>query len=790
MTGPAQTTAAPAPAPVPGTSPVAALKELRYVQNVGRFEKASPTGDAGFGPCTLVFGENGWGKSTLADILRSLTTNNPAIIIGRKTLAGGPDQKVVLRVGTQQAVFERSAWTGPRPRIAIYDSVFINENVFSGDLVSADHLKNQYGLVVGEEGVRRVRRIVALDDENREINAAVRTLESQLDAVIRTAAPPGMKRDAFLALEKRDDVDAAIAVKETEVQRVRRAAELKAAAEPQLLPVPTEAQKFRDLLGSTIDGVAEQALAAVRAHVAAHHGTGDKSDTAHEAWLEAGLVFADRDDCPFCGQKLTDRTLVDAYKGFFGDAYKALAAGMRKTRETFGRYVNGDFRRTVENLVRQNTGHFAYWREAAKIDPPALPDIAAAIAAMEAAAAGVDAVFQDKQADLTAALAGTAADDALSAWDEARSTIASVNTVLEAYLSRVKALKGSIDPGDLPKLENELKTLQAAKRRHDEDIINVAAKLGGHTKRKEAIAKEKAVLRKELNDHGRAITTGLGKSINAYLGRLNAGFRIDYKEPDYRGKEPAASYQILINDVPVSPRSAGEALDQPSFRNTLSAGDKSTLALALFLARINADADLKDTIVVLDDPFTSLDNFRRQFTAIEIRKLCGRAAQTIILSHDKNFLRLLWEKIDQNTIKSIALQTGAPGVTTIAPFDVEAATQPRHVTERMEIEEYIEGEPHAPNYIRTRLRTVCENFYRKGDPGLFHEAASLEEIIRLLEAAPADHPYKGALEELKDINEYSRGDSHAAIVGNPSEETSDEELKGFCSRVLALTRGM
>lgn len=38
--------------------------------------------------------------------------------------------------------------------------------------------------------------------------------------------------------------------------------------------------------------------------------------------------------------------------------------------------------------------------------------------------------------------------------------------------------------------------------------------------------------------------------------------------------------------------------------------------------------------------------------------------------------------------------------------------------------------------------------------------------------------------------EYSRGDSHAAVAGNPSEETTDEELKGFCRKVLNLTRGM
>lgn len=164
--------------------------------------------------------------------------------------------------------------------------------------------------------------------------------------------------------------------------------------------------------------------------------------------------------------------------------------------------------------------------------------------------------------------------------------------------------------------------------------------------------------------------------------------------------------------------------------------------------------------------------------------------QTIVLSHEKSFLRLLWDKIDHAAMSSLALQTGAPGITTIAPYNIAAATQPRHITERTQIEEFVEGESYEPAYIRTRLRTVCEDFYRKGDPALFGQAASLEEIIRILDKAPDTHPYKGALEDLRDINEYSRGDSHAPMPGNPAEETSIEELKEFCRRVLDLTRGM
>ena len=688
------------------------LKEVAYVQNIGRFEKGQSIANATFGPCALVFGENGWGKSTLADLLRSLAMNNPDIVIGRKTLAGGPDQKAVLRFGDQRAVFEDGAWSGIRPHIAVYDSVFINENVFSGDVVTNEHLKKQYGMVVGEEGVRRVRRIVELDNENRENNSKARVVEAELDGIVRAVGPEGMTRKEFVALEVVVDVDAKIGVKEKQVQRASRAKELKGAGEPQVLPVPTEIEEFRKILHSTIEGIAEAAARAVREHIAKHHEKGRAGAMTHESWLEAGTAFVDEAECAFCGQPLNDRTLVDCYAEFFSDVYKVLAVDVKAKRDTFARYQKGDYRRRVEEIVGQNETLYAYWKEAGQVEPPTFEDVAAAIKGMEVAARMLDAVFVEKQGNLTEAAMGDDLEAAITAWDEGRQKIVRMNGVIEDHLAKVKALKEAVDATQLLRLEKELKTLEAAKRRHEDEASKVIKELEAHEATKNRIAKEKSDERKELNKHGRIITETLGKTINSYLGRLNAGFKIDYKEPNYQGKEPAASYQILINDVPVSPRSTSENLAEASFRNTLSAGDKSTLALALFLAKLNADSALSETIVVLDDPFTSLDNFRRQFTAIEIRKLCDRAAQTVVLSHDKNFLRLLWEKIDQSTIKCLAIQTGAPGMTTIAPYDIESETRPRHITERMKIEEFVEGEPHEAAYIRSRLRTVCEDFRR------------------------------------------------------------------------------
>lgn len=85
----------------------------------------------------------------------------------------------------------------------------------------------------------------------------------------------------------------------------------------------------------------------------------------------------------------------------------------------------------------------------------------------------------------------------------------------------------------------------------------------------------------------------------------------------------------------------------------------------------------------------------------------------------------------------------------------------------LKIEEFIEGEPHEPSYIRPRPRTVCVDFYRKGDPGLFGEAATLDQIIRAPNDGHNDYAFKGALGDLKNNNDYSRGENHAEIKCDP-----------------------
>ena len=59
----------------------------------------------------------------------------------------------------------------------------------------------------------------------------------------------------------------------------------------------------------------------------------------------------------------------------------------------------------------------------------------------------------------------------------------------------------------------------------------------------------------------------------------------------YAGGVATSSYQLMINNVAVEVGNgnADACRIKPSFKNTLSSGDKATLALALFIADLERD---------------------------------------------------------------------------------------------------------------------------------------------------------------------------------------------------------
>lgn len=132
----------------------------------------------------------------------------------------------------------------------------------------------------------------------------------------------------------------------------------------------------------------------------------------------------------------------------------------------------------------------------------------------------------------------------------------------------------------------------------------------------------------------------------------------------------------------------------------MSSGDKSVLELGLFLATVNADPHLAETIVAQDDLFTSMDEFRRTFTVDEINELANRAAQLFAFSHGLSFLWLPWGRIDQSKIAPCAIQTGALYIASLVAGDLEKARHPRNQTERMKMIQFFDAREGKPSQAK------------------------------------------------------------------------------------------
>jgi len=202
------------------------LKKIISVRNVGRFISSAHPGVPACLKTTLVLGGNGFGKTTLCSILRSLATNDPAIIIGRSRLGAVAPPEVELLFESGNVTFRNGAWSVAVPEVLVFDGTFIAENVHAGDVVDLEQRRNLYRVIVGKEGVGLAIEEERLAGESRAASTEIKTVEK----AIQSHVPVGMKLDDFANLPADAEIDAKIAAQSKTIEAVRASATLKARA--------------------------------------------------------------------------------------------------------------------------------------------------------------------------------------------------------------------------------------------------------------------------------------------------------------------------------------------------------------------------------------------------------------------------------------------------------------------------------------------------------------------------------------------------------------------------------
>ena len=406
--------------------------------------------------------------------------------------------------------------------------------------------------------------------------------------------------------------------------------------------------------------------------VMAHLGTiGEKA----EAWVAQGmeLVQQTADEgvqaaCPFCAQKLENSPILKHYRAFFGLEYAKLKKTVSETLTSVHLQHGAEKRADFERSVRIAEERRLFWKEFCEI-PEIQIDTEELAKKWRTAHRGVVEQFEAKKsAPLDSMELSDETIQEIEAYMACRKSVVTLNLALQEANSRIAHVKTQVEAVQVQKLVDELAYFKLVKARYSPEIDSHCNEFLGEKKRKTETEKDRDNVRDELNKYRQEIFPVCQEGVNNYLMRFGANFTLGgVSHADTRGG-PTCKYDIVINgeSIPVS----GKVVElSPTFRNTLSAGDRNTLALAFFFASLDQDRDIANKVVVIDDPISSLDEHRALTTVQEIRRLSQRVKQLLVLSHNKPFLCNLWEGADK--AERVALEVVRSSVgSTIRQWDV------------------------------------------------------------------------------------------------------------------------
>ncbi|MEA1948349.1 MAG: AAA family ATPase [Thermodesulfobacteriota bacterium] len=757
------------------------FKKLIKIQNVGKFRACCAAGDVQFRKITLFYAENGRGKTTLCDIFRSLQSGTGELIAGRATLGAGTEPTAEILLEGSKTTFKDGSWSANYPNIEVYDSKFIYENVYTGDHVAHEHKKNLYKVIIGEEGVALARKVDELDVKIRNANKNL----SAKASVVKQYVPTGMSIEAFRALEKDDEIDQNIAFQQKVVAALQKVAQIVAKPALSKLSLPSLPTGFQELLAKSLEDVSEEAENIIRTHMQTH------MQEPKETWLSEGLGLLIDETCPFCGQSLHGNSLLAAYRTYFAATYNKLKADVDIMKSTVASFATeADFLRLKQTIL-QNQTLCEYWTQFITIDAPSLA-MTQIHTPLEELRSTALRYAEDKVAHpLDAVELGEDFAVALESYEDARSLVDEYNSSVEAANKIIQAKKAEATAGDLSKAERELTQLQASQVRHKPNVDKVCEELRQAVAAKKSFEVEKQTAKNDLEQYSITVFPRYQGRINNLLEMFGASFRIKNTRGRYTGGTPSSTYHLVINDEQIELGDANTPLDRPSFKNTLSAGDKSTLALAFFLTQLKHNPTLAQKVVIFDDPFTSQDRSRRTCTQQELCRLSREASQVIVLSHDSSFLKLIWDEFPSAGVKPLQLTRMGPN-TTITEWDIEDQVRGDYFQNHAILRKYRDYGEGDSRHVAKTIRPLLEGYLRFKLPGSFGDKDWLGDFIKLIREADPTNPIAAGqviLEDLEDLNNYSKWYHHDQ---NPSADTQpiDEgELEAYVKRALNLVGG-
>lgn len=767
------------------------LTKIDQIEGTGLFGAAGPT--ANFERVTLVFGENGRGKSTLAAVLRSCAENDGSQLRARATLGQPLTQRAILSftsgTGPYQAILDRGAWNRPAPELIVFDAEFVARNVYAGQEISSDQRASLFDFSLGEEAVAARVKHDSYAEPLRLINGEIRNANTAIDA-----RRGGVNLDEYRGLPNDQQADANLQELERRLRSAQAIDAVRARSTGSELRIPTfNLDSLFHILRKSLPVVEAEAEARVRDHIARGAGQG------FEVWLSSGLRFVTGESCPFCEKDISGSTLIAAYRAHFNEEYQTLKAQAGDLQRSLETRISIEHVERLERDLQTSQAQQEQWREHLAIQTVALDGAALRV------------LFQSLQ-DLLVPLAiakahaplesfGSSSDEtaARAIWDEVSAAITATNAQITANREAIAAYKEGLETLNPTQIRGAISKLEAARFRHSALGIAQLAELEVAIEQKVRLSAAKEAARAELDALMTQTFDRYGASINQLLQDFGAQIRIRDLAISYRGgqNKPRTEYALEVRGTSIS--LAGD--QGPNFGNSLSEGDKRALAFAFFMARVLNDPDLAHRVVVVDDPMCSLDRHRKATTLRTLKRLATACRQLIVLAHDIWFLRDFDDSLEKlprafRPARAYAKITRAPNnLSSFAELDIGHECQSAYQKNLADVGTFAQGGGTGVDreLVAKSLRPLVEGYIQRRFPLHIPRNKNFGEILTLIRASGSGEPLNAArllLEELQAINDYTIPFMH--VEGEPAPDLSginEGELAAFCERAMRVVYG-
>lgn len=763
------------------------IKKIQLIRNVGLFNSFTGSAETSFDKLTLIYAENGRGKTTLSGIFRSLASGDPIPIIERKRLTALDAPHVVIECDetTGTVVFENAAWNQEYPNIRIFDDCFVHENVHSGLDINSDHRQNLHQLIIGRQGVALARRVEELTSEIARLQSELRNKANAITVDIRAS----FSVDDFCAVTQIENIDKDIEQAQNSLTALQQAEKVRTTQEFEPFEPPTVSlDNIRNILSHTLSDIDTKANEAVHAHL---QSLGDKAET----WVAQGMdILANNkqadQSCPFCNQPLSELKLVDHYRAYFSEAYSQLKTNIISQIQDVKRILGEDPFVQFNRFVTQQKERYDFWSQFIGLVPFEL-DREALTSSWQNLRKQIQRLLQMK---LESPLEEVNFDEETATALEEYETLQNTSRILSRGLlsanEEIAKLKELATSGNLLAATTDLQRLRAIKTRFTNDVNTLCNGYLEIKRQKVQAETQKAQARVNLDNHRQTMFPRYQVAINDYLGKFNAGFRIvEVEAINPRGVQ-SSTYQIEIDNSRV--QLIQQNPEEPAFKNTLSSGDRNTLALAFYFASIDQESALNSIVSIIDDPVSSLDDGRTLTTAQEIRELSSRVAQVIVLSHSRRILCMVWQRSDQQNCSALSVVPDSGG-STIEPWNVREESITEYDRLHVLLRRYEAGTEREFREVAKGLRYVLEGYLRVVCTEYFPPGTLIGQLItRARDLAGGENPIltDSAIRELTAIVEYANKFHHETNHSWDVEinNINEQELKGFVRKVLAFTK--